>query len=41
MAILIVTEHVKLNPPVINTEADTIVIPRLITLYIVCKYKCA
>ena len=37
MTIFIITEHIKLNPPVINTEADTIVIPRSVTLYLVRK----
>ena len=37
MAIFIITEYIKLNPPVINTEADTIVIPRSVSLYPVRK----
>ena len=37
MAVFIITEHIKLNPPVINTEADTIVKPRSVTLYLVHK----
>ena len=37
MAVFIITEHIKLNPPVINTEADTIGLPRSVTLYLVRK----